>query len=1131
MYGVKGTSTILNTVTRQGVLTKQLTAPKSSAILANISTRQVSAGKLSYSTSKATQFNQKQDQNEGTSNHFTPIPSPSTNSAVNQWNASRMNNFSGKEPHQLDLTILKAAKEKNSEAVIDTFIKAKAIGQIPQSPETYETVIRAYDKVRKNNQSLRNMWNAYEDMIATGVRPSSSLYAFLIRSLCNRDVEVQRTVTMLRRQVGRTGNKINVIHDLENEKNMEQALALFSSAVSEHCTKDFSVDIYNKLLHQLSFKGNTKDGLYIYEQLENAHNANPNSFTFAALISLFGTAGDLVAVRECFNEYKTLKEHLPTHDYAYVYNALVYAHVNMGDIQGALDTIDNVLIKDKVKVTILPYNKIVRRACYDNKLETASSLLARLESDSSLPNPDANTYGNLLSAYCRINNIEKATDLYKHMLEHDVSRQYGHIADYIIACSRNRMPDKAYSAIEDMMERNFDLNVPLCEKVLQSYVESDRMDDAVKAFMSICSFQAKHAVINDYSPLSIIGQNLALNSNDLSVTLRIVGLLKTYSVHPNTDVSESIINLYKQSREDTKSWAQVSDKFDERVFNTLFDAAFHKRNTSKSFCETALGLLQDMKSMNIPLTASLYIRVLSRMKKYNVPEYEEQWKKEFAPYLSPKALRKSHVDVDSVNALVGNEALITSESDLNSGLALNVAYDGKFDEALEILDSKIIKNGQVPTPDVIRDMIQCATKTSRFDMVNKIYDTVINSVEALDGTRKNRAYHVIFNSMLIAHARHNDLSSAKKFYDKLREKQLYPDGDAYGALLACSSSNTTDEFTDALNIYEEAKKHHVAPTVYFYNVIISKLAKCRKMQQALQLFDEMKERSILPNSITYASVISACIRCSSESRATHYFQEMISLPKYQPRIGVYNSMIQFYVQQKPNREKALEYYQLLKRHNLKPSQHTFKLLMEAYANIPAYDMLTAHKLLTEMNKRYGLKPSAGHYATLIRSYGCLHRDVQSALAIYNEMKKAGIKAEETVYQSMLNTYIDNNDMKNAELLYQEMLSSGTKSSPYIENLFITGYGAHGDIEKAEDTFNRMMDIKDSKQNGSLVREPSTYEAMVKVYIDNGAKQKAEELLEKMHKCDFPSKIVEGITQLMTQDRGLNVFSNSTVQNY
>jgi pentatricopeptide repeat protein len=525
--------------------------------------------------------------------------------------------------------------------------------------------------------------------------------------------------------------------------------------------------------------------------------------------------------------------------------------------------------------------------------------------------------------------------------------------------------------------------------------------------------------------------DIVLKCKDIGDALSILQMMNNYSIHPTPAVCEAVLKMYEEAKTNPDQWKKLSSEMSDRTFFTLYDAAFRKENTPEHFCKIAFELLKDMHSLNLSPSASLYVRVLTRMKKYNATEYEARWKEELAPYMNAiqdqikvdNKVEKKSEEVAAATKVEGDTArfsspTITVESDLLSGNAVEACFNGNFEEAMDILNNKIIKNNKVPTPEAVRDMIQLSNKVGRLDAAQNIYRIVGDSLALLEGSRKQRAYSIIYNSMLVAHARNGDLTSAKVFYDKLRALDLYPDGDAYGSLLACTANSTTDESTEALAIYEEAKKHNVRPTVYFYNVIISKLAKCRKIEPVLHLFDEMKQLGVAPNSITYASVISACIRCSSENRAARYFQEMISSPKYQPRIGAYNSMIQFYVQQRPNREKALEYFNLSKQFNLKPSQHTYKLLMEAYANIPAYDMLTAHKLLTEMSKRHNLRPTASHYATLIRSYGCLHRDVQSALAVYKEMKKAGIKADETVYQAMLNTYIENNDMRNAEQLYQ-----------------------------------------------------------------------------------------------------------------
>lgn len=1135
MYGVKGTSTILNTVARQGVLTKQLVAPKSTAFLSNLPTRQVSAGKLSYTTSRSTQFsqkpvNQQQDQAEfntsstSTLSHFLPPVDQHTWTTVGSNGLKKSNKFrtieAKVEHEQIDIRILQAAKKRNPKAVVDAFVQGKsAAGNVPPhlSTQTYEAVITAYDKLRKTNQSLKPLLDAYHDMVASGVRPSSQIYALLIRSLCNRDSEVQKTVSMLRRQIARTGNAVDNLGDLENEKNMEKALALFNKAVKEKSTQDFDIDLYNRLLRGLSFKGNTEDGLYIYEHLESAHNANPNGVTFATLMSLFGTAGDLTAVRECFNEYKSLKKFLPRHDPAYVYNALVYAHVNAGDITGALDIVENVMVKDNIDVSILPYNKIFRRACVEGKMETVESVLAKLESDVTLPNPDASTYGIILSAHCRLSNFEKATKVYQSMLQHDLSKQYGHLADYAYACTGNNMPDEAFNVVKDMTSRGLELDANLCQKVVMAYVNNDRMSDAVTVLKSVVELHAKNNFLSGQSPVSSLALDMTLKCKNIGDALSILQLMNNYSIHPTPVVCEALLKMYEETKTNPDEWKKLSSQITDRTFFTLYDAAFRRENSPETFCKLAFDLLQDMHSLNLAPSASLYVRVLARMKKYNATEYEARWKEELAPYMNAiqdqikvenKVEKKTEeATAPKVESEVAASPSITVESDLLSGNALECCFNGNFEEAVDILNNKIIKNGQVPTPEAVRDMIQLSNKVGRLDAAQNIYKTVGDSLALLEGVRKQRAYSIVYNSMLVAHARNGDLESAKVFYDKLRALDLYPDGDAYGSLLACTANSTTDESTEALAIYEEAKKHNVRPTVYFYNVIISKLAKCRKIEPVMHLFDEMKQLGVAPNSITYASVISACIRCSSENRAARYFQEMISSPKYQPRIGAYNSMIQFYVQQRPNREKALEYYNLSKQFNLKPSQHTYKLLMEAYANIPAYDMLTAHKLLSEMSKRHNLRPTASHYATLIRSYGCLHRDVQSALAVYKEMKKAGIKADETVYQAMLNTYIDNNDMSSAEELYKDMLKQGTKSSSYIENLFIAGYGSQGDLKKAEGVFEKMA-------TENLVREPSTYEAMAKAYIENGQKDKANIVVDQMRARDFPPKVVDSVVQII-----------------
>ncbi|OAD81425.1 hypothetical protein PHYBLDRAFT_129689 [Phycomyces blakesleeanus NRRL 1555(-)] len=380
------------------------------------------------------------------------------------------------------------------------------------------------------------------------------------------------------------------------------------------------------------------------------------------------------------------------------------------------------------------------------------------------------------------------------------------------------------------------------------------------------------------------------------------------------------------------------------------------------------------------------------------------------------------------------------------------------------------------------------------------------------------------NSVLIGCAQQGDMVLAKKYYDKLKQMGHYPDSNGYASLLLGSAQCATDEATDALIIHDEARRHGVKPTTFFYNVIISKLAKARKLDHALGLFEEMRQLKVAPNAITYGTIISACVRAGSEVHARRFFGEMLSSSVYQPRVGPFNNMMQFYVRQQPNRERVLEYFGEMRRRHIKPSVHTYKLLMEAYASMAPYDMPMAHRMLHDMERKDRLRPQATHYATLIYAYGTLQRDLKSAERVFEEMNKAKVQADEAVYQAMLDTLISNDCLERAEAMYhdQDMMGSIVKSSsPYIENLFIRGYGAKKQIHKAEQMFEAMTDDRQTTNNNNnnnekvvVIREPSTFEAMVRAYLDNDMVVEAKRVLDLMVQREFPEKVVAVVADLV-----------------
>ncbi|KAI8067490.1 hypothetical protein BC940DRAFT_347024 [Gongronella butleri] len=1135
-------SAVLQSVTRQSALTKQLAtlqaANKTTALISSFPAR---SGKL-YTTSRTLNNNNASEDKDThlNNNPFAPLARQSYKKATEQQQQQAhgpvMQHVTTDKAIQQVLLqesnhrIKELADRHRHGDAIKLFLAKTKDGRAAQlNASTYEAVVASYGSLLNKNEPLTAMMNVYDHMIANGVRPTSKTYAILIKNLCARDAEVNRASNVLRRQIdvhSSTSAEKNVIsqvskealtkdgnmlQSLEAEQNIQRAVAVFEQAVKDKSTQAFDVALYNNLLRGLSYVGNTQDGLFIYEQLENGR-VRPNSTTFAMLMSMFGTAGDLKAVRECFSEYKSLSRGLPSHDPAYVYNALVFAHVNAGDLQGALRVIEKVMVNDGVPVSISPYNRILYRACMDGDMALVSSLVRRLETDDTLPKPDANTYGVLLSTYSRLNQLDDAHHAFDRLVTLSLHRQYGHLSEYIACCLNAHQYDRVLDVMQQMARNGMELDTSLCSKVISAAIASNDMDRAAHTATQIIKLHAKSNYVSPSSPVVQMAMNIVEKTPMLTNALDVLQALQPFGVRPADNALVHLADLYApQAGQLDALRTTLAQHSPNRVFSYLFDAARTRHASDMdAYQATVNQLLHDLHALGARANSADFERVAAHFAANGATDQEQAWRDAVeAVYPGDKAnhhkkLANKAAEAATISRIVEDMTMDRHLYDAESDQALQWALKGEFDQALDVVRNGMLAKGKTPSPELVRDMIQKANKMNQVDAAMSIHDVIAPAFEAMpeDETRRV-ALGALYNNMLIAHARALDLESAKVYYDKLRQLQLFPDADAYGSLLTCTVHDTTDESLDAMVIYEEARKHHVKPTVYFYNVILSKLSKCRKKDKVLAMFDEMQQLGVAPNAITYANVISACLRCSAESQAVRFFDDMITLPKYQPRIGVYNAFIQYYVEQKQDRGAALKFFQLLKQHKLVPSAHTYKLLIQAYASIPAFDMVTAHSMLNDMKKRYGMQPTATHYATLVRSYGCLHRDVASAEAVYNEMNKAGVAPNDLVYQAMLDTYIEHGMMQKAEALYTDMASHNVKSSAYIENLFIRGYGAQDQVDKAEAVFDRMT-----------TREPSTYEAMVRVYVESNLVDKAKSTIEQMKTRLFPQKVVEGVSALL-----------------
>ena len=234
--------------------------------------------------------------------------------------------------------------------------------------------------------------------------------------------------------------------------------------------------------------------------------------------------------------------------------------------------------------------------------------------------------------------------------------------------------------------------------------------------------------------------------------------------------------------------------------------------------------------------------------------------------------------------------------------------------------------GTFPTPEVVGRLIEGLGRAGEMAKVDYLYGVAQNIISLLHATKSAQldGWAAVENSMIIARGHAGDGLSADAHRLRLLQQGLTPTADAYGALIQ-SVKDTTDDTSRAVEYFHESVGRGVQPNIFLYNITISKLAKARKADYALELFNNMKKSGIVPSSITYGAVIAACCRVGDSTSAETLFEEMTTQPNFRPRVPPYNTMMQFYVQTKPNRARFLHYYNRMISAGIKPTAHSYKV--------------------------------------------------------------------------------------------------------------------------------------------------------------------------------------------------------------
>ncbi|KZS90973.1 hypothetical protein SISNIDRAFT_518634, partial [Sistotremastrum niveocremeum HHB9708] len=459
-----------------------------------------------------------------------------------------------------------------------------------------------------------------------------------------------------------------------------------------------------------------------------------------------------------------------------------------------------------------------------------------------------------------------------------------------------------------------------------------------------------------------------------------------------------------------------------------------------------------------------------------------------------------------------------------------------------------LSKGIYPPAEVIGRLINAMGRLGDRDAVRKLYDSaqiVLSSMEQnLNGGKEGSlalAWFQVEDQMIIALAHAGDLDSANVHRERIMSQGGAPSADAYGALIT-GIKDTTDDVSNAMQLWIESQSRGVKPNMFLYNTIISRLAKARKAEFALELFHQMKASGIYPSSVTYGAVIAACCRVGDAHSAEALFAEMQRSRKYTPRVPPFNTMIQLYTHTKPNMEKVTYYYNAMKAARVAPSAHTYKLLLDAYGTIQPVNTKAMEDIFAALVADRQVQVNGTHWAALINSYGCAQKNLEKALAIFDSIpthpstQPHSNLPDAVVYEALINVLVTLHQTDLIPSYLARLRRAQVHMTAYIANLLIKGHAAAGNLGLAREVFEGLLDppmgvaapMNHAPHDGKVgsassmsapadapvYREPSTWEAIVRAELGAGNRQEALDLISRMQARAYPPAVVHRVSGIL-----------------
>ncbi|KAI9665520.1 MAG: hypothetical protein M1831_001662 [Alyxoria varia] len=1060
---------------------------------------------------------------------FTPSPTQST----------RATSVSESDPYTDHLSRL---AERQQYAEIPALFEHMLREGVKPSPSSYNALLLAAINIpRGKHQVASKVLDVYSDMLHRRVLPDTSTYAIIVELLAARAVDViamKKDLGVRRvRYGGMGGQEGSMLRSdemeskiLAEDESLSTAITLFDTSAAVAVNHILPTETYRLLITACAETGRISDMVRIYASMES-QNVTPPTSIFAPMIQAFASRGDLKSAVECYNEYKSLAvghdqggESIVRKDEE-VYAAVIRAYSTCDRLEGGLKFLGRIEDSLELSERLPPVRDTVALESLhpiwlrENRHEDAiSHAIERLSPEGCVK---------ALSAICvdaaDKDNAPMALEAFGALLGQE---DRGSITEATTAMLSMHVRQGDVEAALNVWE-----NVKI-ENPSIAFVEPS----AMLALALIGSSSAEHGLIECrqmFSRIREATQNAAekaesvdrideaielvsgalLNSTPMPSTAASLQLIHTM-VENSSLVSSIAERLLAAIGPDQLSLLSLSDltmllqvQAGLLTNRASLDVAHGARFLHLFELVTANGSPIDGSTSKIVQDALTRLNRLDLLVKIQSPQRVAQatpfmTSTPAVPYSpAPAAFEDSYDPYGSSTDFKGSTA-IAEELEKTHG-----RFSSHLNEALTRFRN-MRRTGRHPRYVTYAKLIAAAAKDHQLTAAEDILGTARQDVPLIPHSKVvNHGWVTILDSMVGACLNLGRRDLAARYHQDLLNIGASPSANTFGLYITTlkESTKTFDEASEAVKIFHQAKTEGVEPTSFLYNALIGKLGKARRIDDCMFYFTEMRQLGIRPTSVTYGTVVNALCRVSDEKLGEEIFDEMESASNYKPRPAPYNSLMQYFLTTKRDRSKVLSYYARMKNNNIRPTMHTYKLLIDTHATLEPVDLTAAESVIEEI-RRSGANPEPVHYASMIHAKGCVLHDMSGAREIFDKVvDDHRIPAHPSPFQALFESYVANHDVAATEPLLQTMKTKGIGMTPYIANTLIHGWAAAQNIDKAREIFERL---------GRDKREPSTYEAMTRAHLAVEDHGNAKKIVGEALRRGYPSAVANKIVELV-----------------